>query len=248
MPIRSQILAASRAIGVEPQLRALQRALQNRSERRNRSDDEHLAIVLASILRADSNCIDVGANVGAITDRICDLAPGGHHIAIEPLPELAARLEQRHPGVDVLCCALSDASGSRTFVRELDAPARSGFRRQNGAGSPTVEFPVDVRRLDDIVPADMSIDFIKIDVEGAEGEVLRGALQTINRCRPLIAFEHGASAVRNYDTPHHAIHELLTEAGLAIFDMDGNGPFSQAEFDQVSDPPGDRWNFLARPI
>jgi FkbM family methyltransferase len=248
LPIRSQILAAGRAIGVEPQLRRLQRALENRSERQNRSDDEHLAIVLASILRANSNCIDVGANVGAVTDRICDLAPGGHHIAVEPLPELAARLEQRRPEVEVHCCALSDVSGTRTFVREVNAPARSGFRRQNGGGSPTVEFPVEVRRLDDIVPADTSIDFIKIDVEGAEGEVLRGALETIVRCRPVIALEHGASAVRNYGTPHHEIHGLLSEAGLAIFDMDGNGPFSRAEFDLVSDPPGSRWNFLARPV
>ena len=247
MPIRSQILAASRTIGVEPQLRALQRALENRSERQNRRDDEHLAIVLATILRPDSNCVDVGANVGAITDRVCKLAPRGHHIAIEPLPELAVRLEQRHPEIDVHCCALSDTAGTRTFVREVDAPTRSGFRRQNGGDSPTVEFPVEVRRLDDIVPADTGIDFIKIDVEGAEGEVLRGALRTIERCRPVIAFEHGASAVRNYGTPHHEIHGLLSAVGLAIFDMDGNGPFSQAEFDLVSDPPGSRWNFLARP-
>jgi hypothetical protein len=138
LSIRSRILAASRAIGVEPQLRALQRALESRSERQNRSDDEHLAIILASILRADSNCIDVGANVGAVTDRICDLAPEGRHMAIEPLPELAARLGQRHPEVDVHCCALSDASGTRTFVLEDNAPPRRGSRRQNGAGSPTV--------------------------------------------------------------------------------------------------------------
>lgn len=248
MPIRSQILAASRAIGVESQLRSVQRALAGPSERRNRRDDEHLAIVLASVLREDANCIDIGANEGAITDKICKLAPRGHHIAIEPLPELAEQLRQRFTGVDVHCCALSNQTGTRTFVRELDSPARSGFRPQGGDGSSTAEFSVEVQRLDDIVPADMSIAFIKIDVEGAEGEVLRGALRTIDRCRPVIAFEHGASAVRNYDTPHNTIHELLSGAGLAIFDMDGKGPFSRAEFDQIADPPGDRWNFLARPI
>ena len=47
----------------------------------------------------------------------------GHHIAIEPLPELAVRLEQRHPEIDVHCCALSDTAGTRTFVREVDARA-----------------------------------------------------------------------------------------------------------------------------
>lgn len=248
LSIRSRILAGSRAVGLEPRLRAAQRALASPGDRRNRSDDEHLAIVLATVLREDANCIDIGANVGAITDVICALAPNGRHIAIEPLPELADDLRQRHPGLDVQCCALSDAAGRRTFIREIGSPSRSGFRRQDDDGSAAIELSVEVRRLDDIVPDDRDIAFIKLDVEGAEAEVLLGALETIERCRPVIAFEHGASAVANYGTSHQVIHEFLADRGMVIFDMDGNGPFTRAEFDRVADPPGDRWNFLARPL
>lgn len=247
MTMRRRIVEASRRAGLEPQLRAVQNALRSPEERRNIRDDENLAVVMASVLRADSNCIDIGANVGSITDEIRRLAPRGHLIAVEPLPDLAADLRRRHPEVEVICCALSDSAGERTFIREIDAPARSGFRRQGTDASETSELQVDVRRLDDIVPADMDIDFIKIDVEGAEEEAIRGGLETIHRCRPVIALEHGDSAVRNYGTTHGVIYDLLTEAGLEIFDMDARGPFSREEFDAVADPPGDRWNFFARP-
>lgn len=246
--IRQRVLAASRAIGAEQHLRAAQCALEGPSARRNRRDDEHLRVLLAGVLRAESNCIDVGANVGAFTDEIVRLAPGGTHIAIEPLTELAAALTARHPGLEVHSCALSDESGSRTFYREEDAPARSGFRRQGETGSPgATEVSIEVRPLDELVPADREIALIKIDVEGAEEQVLRGARQTIHRCRPVIALEHGASAVANYGTTHRAIHDLLSEAGLSIFDMDGTGPLGAEEFDHIADPPGDRWNFFARP-
>ena len=255
MPIRSQILAASRTIGVEPQLRALQRALENRSERQNRRDDEHLAIVLATILRPDSNCVDVGANVGAITDRVCKLAPRGHHIAIEPLPELAVRLEQRHPEIDVHCCALSDTAAPSTFVREVDAPTRSGFRRQNGGDSPTVEFPVEVRRLDDIVPADTGVDFIKIDVEGAEGEVLRGAPdhRTVPPGHRLRARGQRGEELTGTPLPPRFTGCSLLRVGLAIFDFMGMGTGrsrrpSSTWSPSPTPPPGSRWNFpLARP-
>jgi hypothetical protein len=44
------------------------------------------------------------------------------------------------------------------------------------------------------------------------------------------------------------VHDLLcARAGLRIFDMDGEGPFDRASFERIADPPGRRWNFLARP-
>jgi FkbM family methyltransferase len=246
--MRRRILAISRSIGVEPQLRSLQRALETPTARKNRRDDAHLRVLMAGALRVGSNCIDVGANVGEMTALISRLAPEGDHTAVEPLPELAAQLEREHPNVDVHCCALSDATGSRTFFRDVKAPSRSGFRRQSpGRVRGAEEFEVDVKRLDDLVPPDRPIAFIKIDVEGAEAEVLRGAMGTLKRWKPLIALEHGASAINNFDTSHRTIHDLLTGAGLAVFDMEGNGPLTAEDFDRVANPPGDRWNFFARP-
>ncbi len=240
-------LEKMRSAGIQ-RAKEVRRALRSPTIRRNDRDDRHLAIAMAAILRSDSNCIDIGANVGSMIAEICRLAPAGRHIAIEPLPELASNLERRFPQVDVHCCALSNEEGERTFVHEIDVPALSGFRRQSDGSTAVSELTVSVRRLDDIVPVDLDVAFVKIDVEGAEEEVLRGGLDTIHRCRPVIALEHGASAVANYGTTHGTIHDLLSDAGLAIFDMDGQGPLSRDRFEQVADPPGDRWNFLARPL
>ena len=66
--------------------------------------------------------------------------------------------------------------------------------------------------------------FIKIDVEGAEALVIEGALHTICEAQPIIAFEHGGPAHQYGGTSNDIYRMLCDEAGLRIFDMNGNGP------------------------
>lgn len=242
---RRQILRLARKLGGEPQLRALQRMLVPEVARNTR-DDAALKLVMAATLRPTSNCIDVGANVGAILELMEAYAPAGRHIAFEPLPDHARMLERRHPGIEVREQALSDRSGEASFARNPDDDARSGFRAQ-GAGA-VQELKVRVARLDDVLPDGYVPALVKIDVEGAEGEVIRGAMNTITAHKPVIAFEHGAAAGL-YGTSSADLHELLCgEAGLAIFDMDGNGPLSAEAFSHLASAKRGRWNFFARPL
>jgi FkbM family methyltransferase len=199
---------------------------------------------LAATLPVDANCVDVGANVGGILEEFVRLAPHGRHIAFEPLPDIAQRLQRRFPDVDVRCVALSDEPGEATFHRDVDYHTRSGLRPL-GEQSETLRVRVDT--LDNALPVHFEPHVIKIDVEGAELGVLRGALRTLTTHRPLVAFEHGRGGLA-YGTSHGMIHDLLCgEAGLRIFDMDGDGPFDRATFERVASPPGHLWNFIARP-
>ncbi len=76
---------------------------------------------------------------------------------------------------------------------------------------------------------------IKIDVEGAEREVLEGAIETIVRYKPTVVFEHGKGAAPHYATGPRDVYALLcAQAGLRIFDLDGQGPFDLAEFERIS--------------
>jgi FkbM family methyltransferase len=245
MSTRQTVLRGARRIGAEPALRNVQRALEGKTRRRNRRDDEHLALALAFALSADANCIDVGANVGDVLADIVRIAPAGRHIAYEPLPELAAELARRFPEVDVRNAALSDHRGEMEFFRVKDSPSQSGFRTESGKGAAAEPFAVAVEPLDDALPDDFVPALIKIDVEGAEGQVLEGAIETLARHRPIVALEHGDAAAL-YGTTHAQVHALLCDrAGLRLFDMDGGGPYSRDAFDEACSS-GARWNWIAR--
>jgi FkbM family methyltransferase len=246
MSARQTVLRGARRVGAEPALRAAQRALEGRTRRRNRRDDEHLALLLALALPADASCIDVGANVGDVLADIVRVAPAGRHIAYEPLPELAAELARRFPDVDVRNAALSDHRGEMEFFRVKHAPSQSGFRTEpDGAAAGAEPLAVAVEPLDDALPEGFVPALIKIDVEGAEGQVLEGAIGTLRRHKPMVVLEHGAAAAL-YGTTHADVHELLCDrAGLRVFDMDGGGPYSREAFDETC-RSGARWNWIAR--
>jgi FkbM family methyltransferase len=242
------LLAGARRMGAESTVRRAQRALEPAAIRRNRRDDENLRVLIAAVLERDSCCVDVGANVGTVLADMVAVAPDGRHIAYEPLPDLCRELAARFPAVDVRNAALSDRAGQATFSRVRRAPSQSGFRAVGAEGSDVDELTVRVERLDDSLPDGSVPTLIKIDVEGAEEQVLRGALDTIRRHRPVVAFEHGNSAAAYGTRPDDVYRLLCDEAGMRIFDMDGAGPYTLERFRAVASPPAaTRWNFFARP-
>ena len=213
--------------------------------RRDRIDNEHLRLLIAFHLRADDNCIDIGAHSGAILREMVRCAPAGRHLAYEPLPAFAAALAREFPTVDVRNAAVSDHPGEATFHVIADDPMQSGLQRRNDA-DPAASQPISVRveTIDDSLPAGYVPALIKIDVEGGERQVLAGALETIRRHAPVVCFEHGPGAERQYETTPEQVYDLLTEgAGMRIFDIDGNGPYSREQFVETYHRP--IWNFVA---
>src|SRR5690606_5822852 len=177
--------------------------------------------IMKKVLKGTSNCIDVGAHRGGLLLDMVKLAPHGRIFAFEPLPHLAERLEKRwaaKPNVEVYQLALSDANGSKKFFQVMDSLGKSGFRRmRHTEGSPVREITVQTRRLDDVVDSGMRIDFIKVDVEGAQLEVFAGARRILSNDRPHIVFEHGMLAQESYGTTCDMIYDLLVgECGLEI--------------------------------
>lgn len=230
-------------------LRRWYRELRSPVLRRDRLDTANLRLLLAFILREDSRCVDVGANVGSVLELIVRYSPKGHHTAFEPIPSLAAGLRHRFPGVDVRETALSADSGDSDFVFVTSRPALSGLRERSYNGPVKKEhLTVRTERLDDVIAPGSPIDLLKIDVEGGELGVLEGAMNTLADSRPVVVLEHGAGGADHYGTTPQQIYRLLcTEAGLTIFDMDGNGPYDEAEFARTSTHPRGRWNWVARP-
>jgi FkbM family methyltransferase len=210
-------------------------------------DTQLLVALLEEVLEPDSDCLDVGAHAGSVLREMVRLAPSGRHVAWEPLPAFAAQLREQFPGVEVREAALGERAGTRTFAHVLDDPGWSGFlARPTPTPSPVEELTVTVERLDDALPEGVRPAFVKIDVEGAEEEMLRGAAETLRRHRPVVAFEHGRGSADVYGTTPGGLHDLLCgELGYEISGLDGDGPYSRERFTEIFESR-ERVNFAAR--
>jgi FkbM family methyltransferase len=222
---------------------------------RGQRDEADMERILRTALNANSNCVDIGAHQGVFLKRFMELSPQGRHFAFEPLPDLAAVLKRDFPQADLFFCALGNHSGRVKFCHAVEVPAWSGLRRQPYPMNTEVKsIEVELRRLDDMLPDDVPIHFIKIDVEGAELEVLEGAVNTIQRYKPSIVFEHAKIHNLEYRTTPKRIYNFLTgRCGLGIYSLDGTGPLSKdqlihiyyASYESDYDRNG-QTNFLAK--
>ncbi len=214
----------------------------------NDEDGRFMNRILAYHLREESSCIDVGCHAGAILEQMVRLAPRGRHWAFAPLPHLAAALPRRFPDVAVHEVVLADREGEAEFHHVVTNPGFSGLRRRtyDRPGEQVELIRVRTARLDDVVPLERQVDLVKIDVEGAELQVLEGGTRLIRRWRPLVLFEHGPGGSDHYGTTPGMVHRFLTDRGLDVFGLHGERPYAEEELAKIY-AEGTRWNFLARP-
>ncbi len=183
--------------------------------------DAQTAAIMERVLERRSNCVDVGCHQGAILDVMLRLAPEGRHFAFEPLPHMFAALKAKYAGrgnVELHELALSDASGETTFQHVVSNPGYSGLLRRHydRPDEQVVEIRVKLARLDDVLPRDVGIRLVKVDVEGAELQVLRGAQEMLRRSRPFVVFEHGRGAADCYGTRPEHVFDLFDGCGLNL--------------------------------
>jgi FkbM family methyltransferase len=175
-------------------------------------DYDRLTIEIAArTLSVGGNTVDVGAHCGSILKHLIRHSPAGQHWAFEPIPNLAAQLRAKFSSAHVSQVALSDYTGSADFHFIPTASAHSSLltRPDIEAGRAVSHLSVDVRRLDDVIPSHVSIAFIKIDVEGGEAGVLRGAANILRTQQPVVVFECHPANLRDCIPP-------LKDAGLGV--------------------------------
>lgn len=170
-------------------------------------------------------CVDIGANVGAVTLALAKLVGAqGRVYAIEPgppnllrlrancelNPELTARLE-------IVAAGAGAEEGELWWAEESGNPGNALLGSQGSHRIPVIT-------LDEFVlKRGMNrLDFIKIDVEGMELEVLKGAEHTLQRFHPVLYFE----TLPRYSTRHggssfEQIREFLVDTfGYSLFSID----------------------------
>ena len=203
---------------------------------RNRAYDRETEEIIARVLAPRMNAVDVGAHSGEILRVIVSHAPGGTHWAFEPLPQFAAQLRKRFDAVKVFEVALSDHIGESTFQHVTSHPGYSGLERRpyDHDDVEIEEIYVRVDTLDNIIDEHEDIHFVKVDVEGGELPVFRGARRTIVRNRPYIVFEHGKRAAAGYNSTSEEIFDFLYQCDLSVSRLrdwlEGNPPLTRPQF------------------
>ena len=188
----------------------------------------------SALLQPGAFVVDVGGHSGRHTRVFCGKVQAKKVWVFEPLPQQAAFLEQHfaQQPVQVHRVALSSTTGTAQFVFNQQAPEESGLRRRqynNEELAQPVTLSVQCERLDDQAQIHRC-DFIKIDVEGAELDVLQGGRQFLARHRPLVSIEYGYPAYSVYGREPGDLFDKAQEIGYVVTDLLGQPFLSRSDW------------------
>jgi FkbM family methyltransferase len=185
-----------------------------------------------AVLREGDIAIDVGAHKGrhclAMAEQVY---PTGKVLAFEPLPMCRAAITQEIDNyfpelanaLTIYPYALSDFTGKTEFIVAKDALAYSGLKERKYDWPTELErIPIEVKRLDDLCLDLPSLRYVKIDAEGGEYHILKGAVGCLRKFRPVVVFEFGTNAIDQYRMTPAEMARFWVEQGYKVYDIVGN--------------------------
>lgn len=151
--------------------------------------------VYASVVRPGDTVVDAGANWGVHALYLAMLTgPAGRVLAFEPHPQVVEELrwhvdKNGFKQVEVHACGLLDENGEIPFV--LGGSSKTSHVLGTHDHTEGRQVVVPCRTLDEVIDESgiTSLRLLKVDVEGAEGRLLKGAERSILRFRPHLVVE-----------------------------------------------------------
>ena len=168
--------------------------------------------------------VDIGAHVGYYTLlAACDVGPRGCVFAFEPHPQnfraLRENLDRNScTNVVALPYAVSDSIGEASFHEHQSSYEHSLHRR----GSALTSLRVPTVTLDSFF-SDRGwprIDLIKMDAEGSESAILKGAEGTIERSKPILITEFSPETMAAAGVPREGFLAHLLRLGFTVVALD----------------------------
>ena len=198
-------------------------------------ETDMIQYMLEPYIKRSKYIYDIGAHTGHHTMAYATLNRDANIFSFEPQTPMFKLLQlnvhnnhDRNINIQLYNLAVGNKHGTACMQKDT-----FGGSAYIGTGGETVN----VIKLDDLSPK--GCDFMKIDVEGFEYNVLEGAMNTIREYRPVICFEDNGCASTNNITDKSAkqllldneyvIHELVYENLLAI-------PLVKSKFRNASGP------------
>jgi FkbM family methyltransferase len=208
--------------------------------------DARINLLPREITSALRTCVDAGAHLGSWTQALVGVFTPGQVIAVECEPQLVEQLNKAfasHPSVRVVDAALGGSDGNATFY-QLRHPAGSSLLKPTAeigkefeAGSWDVIGETSVRKItyDRLVAEESEISVLKLDIQGAEKEVLTNSEEGLRKTKSII--------MEVLFTPHYdrdagfaELHDLMRRKGFGLYrlspsyDRGGRALFADAVY------------------
>ena len=197
----------------------------------------HLKIeeILRKELKADANCIDIGASKGDVLDLIIKACPHGQHIAIEPIPVFCTFLKRYYANksVHIINTVISEQEETVAFYFVTNEPATSGVTKVNKPIHKFIELSLVSRNLDSLLVGNQKTHCIKVDCVGSELAVFKGAKGLLESQKPLILFE--CTATHNTKAMAKEMYDLLIGLGYSIFLLEAYPKHQSLNFENFKD-------------
>jgi FkbM family methyltransferase len=190
--------------------------------------------ILGSFIRAGMTVVDVGANLGLYSLAMADVAgPAGRVISFEPDPDLCSLLRtncaaNRAANIEAVQAALGRASDKMTLHRLTLNSGGNHLGSQNG-GEIGRTVLVEVAAFDSLFPG-VRPDFIKVDVQGWELNVLRGMERTLAASDPVIFLEFWPEGLRRAGNSPGEMFSLVRDLGFRLYSCDGWAELDESSF------------------
>ena len=181
--------------------------------------------VLNKYLSADSICLDIGANIGALTIPMANIA--NHVYAFEPGPQIFGMLntniiDNNIKNVTLINAAISNKKDTVYFHHNRSNVGGSYVTANEDAHSTSA---VPAIRLDTWAKDNLDrLDFIKCDIEGFEVKFIKGAKQTLKKYKPMMLIEFNPVAFKKNNSEETAedLFKELTAIYDYIYVIEGN--------------------------
>ncbi len=186
-------------------------------------EPNEVALIKEHVKKGDT-VIDIGANIGYYTLLFAQLVgESGQVIAFEPDPENFALLHKniilnQYNNVKLLQKAVSNQN-KQTYLYLCDD--NKGMHRLYDSVCCRGRVEVETICLDDYLPKIVKkVDFIKIDIEGAEYDALRGMEKILYQQRPKLLTEFSPAALFEYGIKPQIYVDFLTQLGFDLYQVD----------------------------
>lgn len=202
------------------------------SSKKSQFDRKGEALVIKALINDNDFVMDIGANVGEWSNAVIKLHPKAKIIAFEPIPNVFETLKKKlagHHSIQFENFAVSDKTGKTIFNYYPQKSVLSGIAHRSKVDricrSKPKKIQVPLETLDNYCKRkDIShIDFLKIDTEGNEVPVLKGAVKLLKQqAATKVQFEYGG-AFKDAKQKLKSACLLLSNAGYAIFEITPKG-------------------------